>query len=295
MEVLLPAHPRVLLEDWNAHFLRGARIDRRFVNHDHPTLHVAAHRFAGTHQRPEVGLVRRIYRRGHRDDDEIRLRERRRIASHRELAGSAQLRARHFAGGIDEPSIVLDLGLRQIEAHGFKLLAELDRERQTDVSKANDGNYGHDFTPRVMWKGTNPALTFGCTFTGRLWDGTPGSGASAQFNGKRVKWLRMRPATPSSAFSSNIARIIFAIVAALAAGLVPWARAGGADLTQTIERVKPSIVGVGTFLKVRSPAVQFVGTGFVVADGRHVVTNAHVVARPLDTEKKEIHLVLVSK
>ncbi len=146
-----------------------------------------------------------------------------------------------------------------------------------------------------MWRDTNLALTFGWTFTGRLWDNTPGSGASAQFNGKRVKWLRMRPSTPGSAFDRNIARIVFAIIPALVAGLVPWAAARGADLTHTIERVKPSIVGVGTFLKMRSPALQFVGTGFVVADGRHVVTNAHVVARPLDTEKKEIHLVLVSK
>ena len=70
--------------------------------------------------------------------------------------------------------------------------------------------------------------------------------------------------------------------------------ARGADLTQVIERIKPSVVGVGTSLKTRSPAVQFVGTGFVVADGRHVITNAHVVARPLDAEKKETAIVLVA-
>src|SRR5262249_12171419 len=71
--------------------------------------------------------------------------------------------------------------------------------------------------------------------------------------------------------------------------------AGGAELTQTIERVKPSIFAIGPFLKVRSPAVQFGGTGFVVADGRYVVTNAHVAMRPLDEEKKESRVVLVSK
>ncbi len=73
------------------------------------------------------------------------------------------------------------------------------------------------------------------------------------------------------------------------------APASGAELTQTIERIKPSVVGVGTSLKTRSPAVQFVGTGFVVGDGRHVITNAHVVAKPLDVEKKETVIVLVSK
>jgi S1-C subfamily serine protease len=81
----------------------------------------------------------------------------------------------------------------------------------------------------------------------------------------------------------------------LAAGLVQWAEpARGAELAQTIEQIKPSVVAIGTFLKTRSPSIQFFGTGFVVADGRHVIANAHTVARPLDVEKKETRLVLVS-
>lgn len=67
------------------------------------------------------------------------------------------------------------------------------------------------------------------------------------------------------------------------------------DLAQTIERIKPSVVAIGTFLKMRSPSIQFVGTGFVVADGRHVITNAHVVDKPLDTERRESRVVLVSR
>ena len=67
-----------------------------------------------------------------------------------------------------------------------------------------------------------------------------------------------------------------------------------ADLPQTIERVKPAVVAIGTFIKTRSPSSVFVGTGFAVADGRHVVTNAHVVSRSLDTEKKETYVVLVA-
>jgi len=77
--------------------------------------------------------------------------------------------------------------------------------------------------------------------------------------------------------------------------LAPVVPARGAELAQTIERNKPSVVGVGTFLKTRSPSAQFVGTGFAVADGRFVVTNAHTVNRPLDTEKLETAIVLVSK
>ena len=65
------------------------------------------------------------------------------------------------------------------------------------------------------------------------------------------------------------------------------------DLIQTIETVKPSIVGIGTFLQTRSPAVSFVGTGFVVGDGLSVVTNAHVIPGAFDNEHKEILRVTV--
>lgn len=53
--------------------------------------------------------------------------------------------------------------------------------------------------------------------------------------------------------------------------------AAAGDFPATIAKVKQSVVGVGTFQKTRSPAVRFVGTGFVVGDGRQVITNAHVV------------------
>ena len=84
-----------------------------------------------------------------------------------------------------------------------------------------------------------------------------------------------------------------AVLCALAAGMV--APSHGAELARTIERIKPSIVAIGTFLKVRSPSVQFTGTGFVVADGRHVVTNAHVVAKQLDEANRETRVVLFSR
>lgn len=59
------------------------------------------------------------------------------------------------------------------------------------------------------------------------------------------------------------------------------------ELTRTIATVKASVVGVGTFLQTRSPATVFSGTGFIVGDGRSVITNAHVVPASLDTEKRE--------
>ena len=64
------------------------------------------------------------------------------------------------------------------------------------------------------------------------------------------------------------------------------APAWAADFPRTVATVKQSVVGIGTYLKTRSPAVRFVGTGFIVGDGLNVITNAHVVPE-LDAEKLE--------
>ena len=59
--------------------------------------------------------------------------------------------------------------------------------------------------------------------------------------------------------------------------LMPVA-AGAASLADTVSDVKNSVVGVGSFMSLRHPAIQLLGTGFVVGDGRYVVTNKHVIA-----------------
>jgi S1-C subfamily serine protease len=64
--------------------------------------------------------------------------------------------------------------------------------------------------------------------------------------------------------------------------------ASAQNLPDTIEKIKPAIVGIGTFQKTRRPPAVFQGTGFVIADGLHVVTNAHVLPEKLDSEKKEM-------
>lgn len=64
-----------------------------------------------------------------------------------------------------------------------------------------------------------------------------------------------------------------------------------APLADTIALVKPSIVGVGTYLPTRQPRSQLLGTGFIVGDGSYVVTNAHVVAKELDTLHKERRVI----
>jgi serine protease Do len=66
-------------------------------------------------------------------------------------------------------------------------------------------------------------------------------------------------------------------------------------LPEIIDKIKPAIVAVGAFQKTRRPPSIFRGTGFVIADGLHVVTNAHVVPEKLDIEKKEVVAVFAGK
>lgn len=66
--------------------------------------------------------------------------------------------------------------------------------------------------------------------------------------------------------------------------LTPVAVANAADLPAVIERVKPSIVAIGTYKPTRRPPAVFLATGFVVGDGNTVITNSHAV--PEDAKLK---------
>jgi len=69
--------------------------------------------------------------------------------------------------------------------------------------------------------------------------------------------------------------------------LLAWPFSGRAGLPETVAMVKKSILAVGTFQRTRSPPAIFRGTGFVVGDGRHVLTNAHVLPDSIAREKSE--------
>ncbi len=68
-----------------------------------------------------------------------------------------------------------------------------------------------------------------------------------------------------------------------------------ADVADTLQSVKPGVVGVGVFTPTGSPRASLQGTGFAVLDGLHVVTCAHVFAKPLDRSKKEAHAVFIGR
>ncbi|MDR1934157.1 MAG: serine protease [Candidatus Accumulibacter sp.] len=64
-------------------------------------------------------------------------------------------------------------------------------------------------------------------------------------------------------------------------------------LPEMIQRVKPSIVAVGTFDRTRSPAFGMRGTGFVLGEGNLVATNAHVVPESLSASGGETLVVRI--
>ncbi len=86
------------------------------------------------------------------------------------------------------------------------------------------------------------------------------------------------------------------VVAALAL-LVSAAHAQNASplpsTAEIIARSKPSVVLVGTFNPLANPRFAFRGTGFAVADGRRIATNAHVL--PESGSEQESQLVVQVK
>jgi serine protease Do len=74
--------------------------------------------------------------------------------------------------------------------------------------------------------------------------------------------------------------------------LVLLPQAWSASLPDLIERIRPSIVAVGTAYPPRQPNVKgdsvvYLATGFVVGDGRHIITNAHVTDLELDLDNNQ--------
>jgi S1-C subfamily serine protease len=98
---------------------------------------------------------------------------------------------------------------------------------------------------------------------------------------RQARWHR-----PFASATSVLMLVLAATLAAL--------RPASAALPEQIERIKPSVVAVGTFQLTRSPQFAFRGTGFVVGDGTLVATNAHVVPDSIDSDKLETIAILAS-
>lgn len=68
-----------------------------------------------------------------------------------------------------------------------------------------------------------------------------------------------------------------------------------ADVSDILLKIKPAVVGIGTYQPLRSPRGQLKGTGFVVGDGHHVLTCYHIVKALPDIEKNETWAVFLGQ
>jgi hypothetical protein len=50
-----------------------------------------------------------------------------------------------------------------------------------------------------------------------------------------------------------------------------------AEIVDLLPRIKPAIVGVGTLHPLVAPRIRLLATGFAVADGLNIITNAHAI------------------
>jgi len=68
-----------------------------------------------------------------------------------------------------------------------------------------------------------------------------------------------------------------------------------ADLTALVAASRPSVLPVGTYDPLNSPRFSFRGSGFVVDDGNHLVTNAHVLPEPGNTPPPQLAVLVNSR
>ncbi len=97
-----------------------------------------------------------------------------------------------------------------------------------------------------------------------------------------------------SASRPRVAAMPWVVAVCLLSALGLAGPVAAAQLPDTVEKIKPAIVGIGTYQQTRSPRTRFLGTGFVVADGRHVITNEHVVPEVLDSQRREFIAVIIA-
>ncbi len=79
------------------------------------------------------------------------------------------------------------------------------------------------------------------------------------------------------------------------ATLITAAATAAASLADVIETSSPSVVAVGSFDALKSPRFSFRGTGFAVASGQRIVTNAHVLPKAGDADASDKLAVLVPR
>ncbi|MGD9602818.1 MAG: serine protease [Gammaproteobacteria bacterium] len=85
------------------------------------------------------------------------------------------------------------------------------------------------------------------------------------------------------------------ILCAVLAGALVGAQARALELPDLVATARPGVVGIGNYEPLRAPKAQLTGSGFVVGDGRTIITNHHVVAAADITAKPSALVVFVGR
>lgn len=94
---------------------------------------------------------------------------------------------------------------------------------------------------------------------------------------------------------AGVKRAAYLVLAVAAAEMIVSGPVAAGSLVDTIKQVKPSIVGVGTYQEITRPPSKLLGTGFLVVDNRHIITNSHVLPKSLQVSQREFYCIFVGK
>ncbi len=81
------------------------------------------------------------------------------------------------------------------------------------------------------------------------------------------------------------------LAGAAAFGLL-GSRSAEAALPESVARIKRSLVGITTFAPTAAISQRLAGTGFAIGDGRHIITNYHVIQSSLDKPPQQLGALL---
>lgn len=84
-----------------------------------------------------------------------------------------------------------------------------------------------------------------------------------------------------------------AVALLLSMGLLQVAALAG--VVDVVAAAKPSVLAVGTANALKNPRFSFRGTGFVVGDGNHLITNSHVLPAAADADPADRLTVVLAK
>src|SRR5580704_7167654 len=139
-KIAVELQTRDLLQNRHAHFLSAARIDGRFVYDHRAAAHDGTDCLTGAPERSQVRALVVIDWCWHRDDKYLAGLERAQVSRKAQPLGALEFGSRHLEGYIAPATQLRDAFGFDVKTDRLVMLAELHRQRQTDVSESDDAN-----------------------------------------------------------------------------------------------------------------------------------------------------------